>query len=127
MKPPAATSKNGTIHHGPAAVQGDPDVWASFKHIIESEDGRKYQWAKLNQKRFIDEAKKVTENLKHKKRTNKNINLRQNWNGRSFFWLLKAMAIIQTGEPGLDSSLILTKGKIIPALDTKPEQKGRPR
>jgi L-fucose mutarotase/ribose pyranase (RbsD/FucU family) len=43
----------------PADKSKDPKIWSVYKKIIESGDGQKYQWAKLNRQKFYDEAKKV--------------------------------------------------------------------
>ena len=53
--------KNGTGTGTATGLGEDPKVWATFKEIIESADKRRYQWAKLNQNKFIEEAKKVRE------------------------------------------------------------------
>ncbi len=37
----------------------DPGIWSEYKELVESADGRRYQWAKLNKVKFYEEAKKV--------------------------------------------------------------------
>ena len=43
----------------PEEGKPDPKIWSKYKDIVETADGRKYQWAKLNRAKFQEEAKKV--------------------------------------------------------------------
>ena len=43
----------------PASNGSDPKIWATYRDIVETADGRHYQWAKLNRAKFYEESKRV--------------------------------------------------------------------
>ena len=43
----------------PAKNESDPKIWTRYRDIVETADGRHYQWAKLNRAKFYEESKRV--------------------------------------------------------------------